>query len=201
MLDSIYHDTKITLKWAAARDFQQCGMCDQQSLRSACAYAQSVQSLCLSLEYSMRVKLLTEHHLVFLSLKGGCKGLSESTLSNCWKSHVTAQIAFLVWKRQNVSIFMQCWYLRILPKYVIHYSGLWILIHGVISLQDTTSSDTFFVKFGLCLSTYFSLTTWAWRSRSHTICTLSTELKFLVKGSRSHWVYTSPCCLPSPQEE
>ena len=26
--------------------FQQCGMCDQQSLRSACTYAQSDQSLC-----------------------------------------------------------------------------------------------------------------------------------------------------------
>ena len=26
----------------------------------------------LSLEYSMSVKLLTEHHLEFLSLKGGC---------------------------------------------------------------------------------------------------------------------------------
>ena len=28
-------------------DFQQCGMYDQQSLRSACAYAQSDQSLLL----------------------------------------------------------------------------------------------------------------------------------------------------------
>ena len=55
-------------------------MCDQQSLRSACAYAQSDQSLCKSLEYSMRVKLLTEHKLEFLSLKGGCTGSSESTL-------------------------------------------------------------------------------------------------------------------------
>ena len=27
-------------------DFQQCGMCDQQSLRSACAYAQSDQRFC-----------------------------------------------------------------------------------------------------------------------------------------------------------
>ena len=27
-------------------DFQQCGMCDQQKLRPACAYAQSDQSLC-----------------------------------------------------------------------------------------------------------------------------------------------------------
>ena len=35
-------------------------------------YAQSDQSLCLSLEFSMSVKLLTEHHLEFLSLKGGC---------------------------------------------------------------------------------------------------------------------------------
>ena len=33
-------------KWAATWDFQQCGMCDEQSIRSACAYAQSDQSLC-----------------------------------------------------------------------------------------------------------------------------------------------------------
>ena len=41
---------------------------------------QSDQSLCLSLEYPMRVKLLTEHHLRFLSLKGVCTGSSESKL-------------------------------------------------------------------------------------------------------------------------
>ena len=34
-----------------------------KSLRSAWAYAQSDQSFCLSLEYSMSVKLLTEHNL------------------------------------------------------------------------------------------------------------------------------------------
>ena len=41
----------------------------------------------------MIVKLLTERHLEFLSLKGGCRGSSESTLvkmSNCWKSHALA---------------------------------------------------------------------------------------------------------------
>ena len=57
------------------------------------AYAQSDQSLGLSLEYSMNVMPLIEHHLEFLSLKGGCTGSSESTLvkmSHCWKSHVTA---------------------------------------------------------------------------------------------------------------
>ena len=75
-------------------------MCDQQSLRSACAYAQYDQSLCLSLEYAMSVKLLTEHHLAFVSFKGGCKGSSESTLvkiPHCWKSHVAAHIYFVRW--------------------------------------------------------------------------------------------------------
>ena len=62
---------------------------DQISMR-ICA---SDQSFCLSLEYSMTVKLLTKHHLELLSLKGGCTGLSESTLvkmPQCWKSHVAA---------------------------------------------------------------------------------------------------------------
>ena len=74
------------------------------------------------LEYYMTVKLMTEQHLEFLSLKGGCTGLSESMLAkchifgnhmshfiqldhddissestlvkmpHCWKSHVTAHI-------------------------------------------------------------------------------------------------------------
>ena len=38
-------------------------------------------------------KLLTEHHVVFLSLRRGCTGSSESThvkMPHCWKSHVTA---------------------------------------------------------------------------------------------------------------
>ena len=38
----------------------------------------------------MIVKLLTEHHLEFLSLKGGCRGSSESThakMPHCRKSH------------------------------------------------------------------------------------------------------------------
>ena len=43
----------------------------------------------------MIVKPLTEHHLVFLSLKGRCTGSSEPTLvkmPHCWKSHAMAQI-------------------------------------------------------------------------------------------------------------
>ena len=43
----------------------------------------------------MIVKLLTEHLLEFLSLKGGCRGWYESThvkMPHCWKSHATAHI-------------------------------------------------------------------------------------------------------------
>ena len=64
-------------------------MCDKQRLRPrslikafACAYSTSV-------------KLLTEHHLEFLSLKCGATGSSESTLvemPHFWKSHVMAHI-------------------------------------------------------------------------------------------------------------
>ena len=70
-------------------------MCDKQRLRPARAYALSDQSLCLSLEYAMTVKLLTEQHLEYPSLKGGCTGLSESTLvkiPHCWKSHGVAHM-------------------------------------------------------------------------------------------------------------
>ena len=45
----------------------------------------------------MIVRLLTEHHLEFLSLKGGCRDSSESTLvkmSNCWKFHAATHTSF-----------------------------------------------------------------------------------------------------------
>ena len=46
-------------------------MCDQQGLRSACAYAQSGQSLCLSIECSVTVGQLIGRRLGFLCLGGG----------------------------------------------------------------------------------------------------------------------------------
>ena len=52
----------------------------------------------------MSVKLLTEHHLKFLPLKGGCTGSYVSKLVkmlHCWKSHVTAQISVMP---QNLQI-------------------------------------------------------------------------------------------------
>ena len=70
-------------------------MLDQQRLRPACAYAQSDQSHCESLEYSMNIKLMTGHHLECLSLKGGCTSSSESIhvkIPHCWKSRAAAQL-------------------------------------------------------------------------------------------------------------
>ena len=43
----------------------------------------------------MSVKLLTEHHLEFLSLNGGCTVSSETILvkmPHCWKSSVAAHM-------------------------------------------------------------------------------------------------------------
>ena len=54
----------------------------------------------------MSVKLLTEYHLEFLSLKGGCTGSSESTLDkmpHCKKSRVTAQIQVLTFSLGEVN--------------------------------------------------------------------------------------------------
>ena len=99
-------------------------MCDQQRLRPACAYAQSDQSLFLSLEYStgMSVKLLTEHVLEFLSLKGGCRGSSKTTLvkmPHCWKSHVTAHL------------------------FLVEYTGLGVSYDGHLQQQVSGTQDSF----------------------------------------------------------
>ena len=84
-------------------------MCDQQSLKSACAYSQSDQSLCKSLENTMSVKLLTEHRLSFLSLKVGCTESFESTLVKIpkyWKSHVAAHIIGLLEPVRGISVLI-----------------------------------------------------------------------------------------------
>ena len=58
----------------------------------------------------MIVKLLTEHHLEFLSLKGGYRGSSDSThvkMPHCWKSHAKAQIL------GGVSSEISCFYFSV----------------------------------------------------------------------------------------
>ena len=60
----------------------------------------------------MTVKLLTEHHFEFLSLKGGCTGSSESTLvkmPHCWKSHALAYYNYHANRRKDVTRD-NCWH-------------------------------------------------------------------------------------------
>ena len=60
-----------------------------------CATGKGSDQPARMLEYFTSVKLLTEYHLEFLTLKGGCTGSSESTLvkmPHCWKSHATAHL-------------------------------------------------------------------------------------------------------------
>ena len=57
----------------------------------------------------MIVKLLTEHHFEFLSLKGGCTSSSESThikMPHCWKSHAAAHILNMV---EFIFELLTCW--------------------------------------------------------------------------------------------
>ena len=66
----------------------------------------------------MIVKLLTEHHLQFLSLKEACTGSSKSTLvkmPHCWKSHVMAHLlnTYLI----CVKIEQTLVYINILPLF------------------------------------------------------------------------------------
>ena len=122
---------------------------NQQRLRLACAYEQSDQGLCWSLKCYLTVKLLTEHHLEFLSLKGGCKGWSESTLvkmPQCWKSHVTTQIILRGWAHQihcgfndevqtliRVHYRYFLWYHRQKCEYICIYH--WLLYITIISMS------------------------------------------------------------------
>ena len=55
----------------------------------------------------MSVELLTEHHLEFLSLKGGCTGTTVSRLvkiPHCWKSCVAAHMSLNLAQKASISV-------------------------------------------------------------------------------------------------
>ena len=91
--------------WAMVWDFQKCGICDQQSRRSACAYAQSDQSICLSLEYSMTATDWTSFAVSKLKKEAAQARLSQR--SNCWKSHATAHMHSSIYT--STSTKRSCW--------------------------------------------------------------------------------------------
>ena len=81
----------------------------------------------------MTVKLLSKHHLEFLSVKGSCTDSSESTLvkiSHCWKSRVTAHIIFWYLSHlENIRSLSGAFAVRILPNMVCdEVSEKWSLV-------------------------------------------------------------------------
>ena len=106
------HDISNNVVWHPA-------MYDQQSLRSACAYAQSNQSLYKSLEYSLTVKLLNDHHLESLSLNGQKEAAQTNLSLHLSKCHVVGNtMPFLMYeplrkeirKMTDASDFVGCTY-------------------------------------------------------------------------------------------
>ena len=87
----------------------------------------------------MSVKLLTENHLEFLSLKGGYTGSSESTLvkmPHCWKSHVTAHMCLVVSERTYpVSVIL-----------IVGISGSRFATFSTIVCQMLSATLLFFYK-------------------------------------------------------
>ena len=77
----------------------------------------------------MSVKLLTEHHLEFRSLKGSCTGSSESTLvkMNCLKSHVTMLGSAL---KEFVLVSI----------YIVSYSTVYVSLTSLTSLSIVIDS-------------------------------------------------------------
>ena len=70
----------------------------------------------------MDIKSLTEHHLEFLSLKGGCTGSSESInvkMLHCWNSHVVAQVKPML-TLVMLSIFCTTFLPNFYPVYLQH---------------------------------------------------------------------------------
>ena len=60
----------------------------------------------------MNIKLLTEYHFEFLSLKGGCTGSFEFTLvkmPHCWKSHIYFLLQYYgAWSNYKSAISYFC---------------------------------------------------------------------------------------------
>ena len=84
----------------------------------------------------MIVKLLTEHHLEFLSLKGGCTGPSGSTLvkmSNCWKSGL--RLLYWLIYRTNTLLTCDCY-----NCYFQVFAGFFVNIVCVLVLMGATET-------------------------------------------------------------
>ena len=86
----------------------------------------------------MDIRLLTEHHLEFLSLKGGCTGSSESILvrmPHWWKAHVAAHMLFAYY-RYNLNM-ISLYLLSIMSLFECHYDVSISVINPPANIYST----------------------------------------------------------------
>ena len=83
----------------------------------------------------MIIKLLAEHHLEFLSLKGGCRGSSESTVVKMSKfiSHMCDQ--------SRISIYFRIlWALEIHYHQLIKFLEIFTLLNGKTIIYESVNT-------------------------------------------------------------
>ena len=93
----------------------------------------------------MSFKVLVEHYLVFLGLKGGCTGSSESTLikiPHCGKSHVAAHLCLLSHLRVSVFAFIL--------RYTCKYKHLTTIIRNKEHQFGTEYCSYLGIKYEYC---------------------------------------------------
>ena len=103
----------------------------------------------------MSVKLLTEHHLEFVSLKGGCTGSSESTLvkiPHCWKSmsrlNYNSHSSNISWE----GLFDDCNHSPMWPKsptYIV-YITLVMNVMKIVFIAFATNCDVKLITLYAC---------------------------------------------------
>ena len=91
----------------------------------------------------MIVKLLTEHRLEFLRLKGGCTFSPESSLVkmlHCWKSHVSAQMYIIrlwlivqIYTKSLVISYTVCYIIVNFDNWLPFYKCIWTIQRNIYS--------------------------------------------------------------------
>ena len=97
------------------------------------------------LEYYMTVRLLSEHHLKFLSLKGACTGSPESIhvkMIHCWKFHIAAQLLLNGPRREKLSLRGFRVIMVYKPNKPIHIA---VLIYYLLSDSSRIPYTSFFI--------------------------------------------------------
>ena len=106
----------------------------------------------------MSVKLLTEHLLECLSLKGGCRGLSESTyvkMPHCWKSHALAHNLMFYVISEMFYVIKEMYY--VISENVLRYLEMYYIIsemYYVISEMYYIISENVFRYFRKCITLF-----------------------------------------------